>query len=92
MRDRSGRGDPRRMPYASGVRLDLPRNTGSAAPREGANARTLTGVACIESALGLCLLWRGGARRVRADARGGHRLGGAPQGARPRRGSPSPPL
>jgi len=30
MRDRSGRGDPRRMRCADGGKLDLPRNTGSA--------------------------------------------------------------
>jgi len=92
MRDRSRRGDPRRMRYTAGGRLNLPRKTGSAAPREGASARTLTGVACTLSALGQFLLWRGSARQVRADARGRRRPEDAPQGARPSRGSPSRPL
>jgi len=46
MRDRSARGDPRRMRCADGGRLDLSHDTDIAAPREEGSARTLIGVAC----------------------------------------------
>jgi len=71
MRDRSGRGDPRRMRCADGGKLDLPRNTGSAA---------CLCVLCV--AVSLLQEGQEGCARTRGA---GARLGGAPQGARPRR-------
>jgi len=96
MRDSSARGDPRRMRCADGGRLDLSHNSDSAAPREAGSARTLMGVAFIcfwEEArdgrargAGACACFgeegRDGCARTRGADAG---LGGAPQGARPRR-------
>jgi len=93
MRDRTARGDPRRMRCADGGRLDLSHDTDSAAPREGGDSRTLIGGACFGeqarygrergAGTGACVGEEG--RDVCARPRGVDAgLGGAPQGARPR--------